>query len=117
MRNAEASFRATYRFGRKITFRPPGFHNHTNYGFAISIVSCSVNIIQSQIQRFLKDMGIEKIKTVGEKFDPNIHEAIETEEAGNKEDGLVVAELKPGYRFNGHLLRPASVKIAKKKLT
>lgn len=74
-----------------------------------------VDIIQMQIQRFLKDIGVEKIKAVGEKFDPNTHEAIETEEAGDKNDGLIVSELKPGYRINGRLLRPASVKIAKKK--
>ena len=44
-----------------------------------------------------------------------MHEAIETEEAKDKADGLVVAELKPGYRFNGRLLRPVSVRIAKNK--
>ena len=74
-----------------------------------------VDIIQIQIQRFLKDIGVEKIKAVGEKFDPNMHEAIETEEASGKDDGLIVSELKPGYRINGRLLRPASVKIAKHK--
>lgn len=73
-----------------------------------------VDMIQVQIQQFLKDIGIERIKTAGEKFDPNLHEAVETEESKDKEDGLIVAELKPGYRFNGRLLRPASVKIVKK---
>jgi len=74
-----------------------------------------VDMIQAQIQRFLKDIGVERIKVSGEKFDPHIHEAIETEDSGDdKEDGLIVAELKPGYRLNGRLLRPASVKIVKK---
>jgi len=73
-----------------------------------------VDMIQIQIQQFLKDIGIERIKTAGQKFDPNLHEAIETEESKDKEDGLIVAELKPGYKFNGRLLRPASVKIVKK---
>jgi molecular chaperone GrpE len=74
-----------------------------------------VDIIQMQIQRFLKDIGVEKIKAVGEKFDPNMHEAIETEETSDKDEGLIVSELKPGYKINGRLLRPASVKISKKK--
>ena len=74
-----------------------------------------VDMIQLQIQKFLKDIGLERIKSVGEKFDPHMHEAIETEESEDKDDGLVVAELKPGYRLNGRLLRPAMVKIAKKK--
>ena len=73
-----------------------------------------VDMIQVQIQEFLKNAGIERMKTVGEKFDPHLHEAVETEESKDKEDGLIVAELKPGYKFNGKLLRPASVKIVKK---
>jgi molecular chaperone GrpE len=73
-----------------------------------------VDMIQLQIQKFLKDIGLDRIKTVGEKFDPHVHEPIETEESKDKDDGLIVAELKPGYRFNGKLLRPASVKIVKK---
>lgn len=73
-----------------------------------------VDMIHAQIQKFLKDIGVEKIKTVGEKFDPNMHEAIETQEANDKDEGLITEELKPGYTFNGRLLRPASVKIVKK---
>lgn len=73
-----------------------------------------VNMIQDQIQKFLKDIGVERVKTVGEKFDPHIHEALEVEESGDKPDGIIVAELKSGYRLNGRLLRPASVKITKK---
>ncbi|MFA5147483.1 MAG: nucleotide exchange factor GrpE [Candidatus Omnitrophota bacterium] len=74
-----------------------------------------VGMIQGQIQIFLKGLGVERIKTVGEKFDPHMHEAIETEESVDKDDGTIVGELKPGYRLNGRLLRPAMVKIAKKK--
>lgn len=72
-----------------------------------------VDMIHTQIQKFLKDIGVEKIKSVGEKFDPNFHEAIETADIKDKEEGLVVEELKSGYTFNGRLLRPASVKIVK----
>jgi len=74
-----------------------------------------VDMIQAQIQDFLKDIGLERIKTAGEKFDPRLHEAVEVEESGDKGEGLIVAELKPGYKFNGRLLRPASVRIVKKK--
>lgn len=72
-----------------------------------------VDMIHLQIQKFLKDIGLEKVKSVGEKFDPNIHDAVETVDAKDKEEGLIVEELKPGYTFNGRLLRPASVKIVK----
>ena len=73
-----------------------------------------VDMIQLQMQGFLKDIGVERIKTAGERFDPNVHDPIEVEDAKDKDDGLVLAELKPGYRFNGKLLRPALVKISKK---
>lgn len=73
-----------------------------------------VDIIQSHIQKFLKEIGLEKIKAVGGKFDPHLHEAVEIEDSEDKED-VIVEELKPGYKLNGKLLRPASVKIAKKK--
>lgn len=73
-----------------------------------------VDMIQMQMQEFLKDIGIERIKAVGEKFDPNIHDPIEVEKS-DKDDEKVVAELKPGYKFNGKLLRPAMVKITKKE--
>lgn len=74
-----------------------------------------VDIIQAQIQRFLKDIGVEKVKAAGEKFDPHLHEVVEVDEAASAADDVIVEELKPGYRLNGMLLRPAMVKIAKKK--
>lgn len=75
-----------------------------------------VKMIQDQIQKFLKESGVERVKTLGEKFDPHLHEAVEVVEAPDKDEGLIVEELKPGYSLNGRLLRPASVKIAKKKI-
>ena len=72
-----------------------------------------VDMIHVLIQKFLKDIGVEKIKTVGEKFDPHFHEAVETVDQEDKDPGTIVEELKPGYTFNGKLLRPASVKIVK----
>jgi molecular chaperone GrpE len=73
-----------------------------------------VDMIHLQIQKFLKDIGVERIKTLGEKFDPHVHEAVETVDDKDKEEGVITEELKPGYKFNGKLLRPASVKIVKR---
>ena len=73
-----------------------------------------VDMIHVLIQKFLKDIGVEKIKTVGEKFDPHFHEAVETVDLKDKEEGMIVEELKPGYTFKGKLLRPASVKTVKR---
>jgi molecular chaperone GrpE len=75
-----------------------------------------VDMIHLQIQKFLKDIGVERIKTAGERFDPHLHEAVETEESKDMADGLIVSELKPGYKLNGRLLRPASVRIVKRQV-
>lgn len=73
-----------------------------------------VDMIHGQIQKFLKEIGVEKIKTIGEKFNPHLQEAVETADVDGKEEGLIVEELKSGYMLNGKLLRPAFVKIVKK---
>jgi molecular chaperone GrpE len=70
-------------------------------------------MIHVQIQKFLKDIGVERIKTAGAKFDPHVHEAVGTVEAADKEEGAIVEELKSGYTFNAKLLRPAAVRIVK----
>jgi molecular chaperone GrpE len=85
--------------------------------------------IKNQIIDFLKTQGIEEIKSVGEKFDPNFHEAVEQIKEKDKEPGTimgeedksssstfpsgqVIEEVQKGYKINGQLLRPAKVKVA-----
>ncbi len=69
--------------------------------------------IKKQIEGFLKDLSVEQIKTVGEKFDPNFHEAIEEVEVKNKETGVIVEEVEKGYTFQNKVIRPSKVKTAK----
>ena len=61
----------------------------------------------------LEENGVEKIKSVGEKFDPNIHEAVQVVETEDEPDDTVVEEVRAGFLLNGRLLRPAQVKVAK----
>jgi len=75
--------------------------------------------IKNQILDFLKSQGVEEIKSVREKFDPNLHEVMEEIEpfdaAQGKENepGTIIEEIQKGYKINGRLLRPAKVKIVK----
>jgi len=69
--------------------------------------------IRTQLQDFLKDRGLEEIKSLGEKFDPNFHEIMEEVETKNKEPGIVIEEIQKGYKIKNRLLRPAKVKISK----
>ena len=72
-----------------------------------------ISQVRVQLQDFLKKEGIEKIKTIGEKFDPNFHEALEKIQVENKESGKVIKEIQKGYTLNGQVIRPAKVKITK----
>jgi len=69
--------------------------------------------IKTQILDFLRIQGVEEIKTIGEKFDPNFHEAAEQVELKDKDSGIIVEEVQKGYKINGRLLKPAKVKVVK----
>ncbi|TSA44892.1 nucleotide exchange factor GrpE [bacterium] len=68
--------------------------------------------IVQQLEKVLLEMGVEKIKTVGEKFDPGQHEAVETIKS-EKEPGIIIEEIQTGYLLNGKVIRPAKVRVAK----
>ncbi len=70
-------------------------------------------MVSKEFHRILEGNGVEKIKTVGEEFDPNVHEAVFMEETDKYPEGAVVGEVRGGYMLNERLLRPAQVKIAK----
>lgn len=69
--------------------------------------------IKHQIQDFLKSQGVEEIKSIGEKFDPNFHEVVGEIEVNDKESGIIIEEIQKGYKINDRVLRPAKVKISK----
>lgn len=75
-----------------------------------------IDLVVNQFTRELKDNGVEAIPSIGKKFDPKAHEAILTEETEDTaQDGMVVEEFEPGYRFKEKLIKPAKVKIFKLK--
>jgi molecular chaperone GrpE len=72
-----------------------------------------IELVQKEFHRILDENGVEKIKTVGEKFDPHIHEAVAVIETDEHPDGMIIEEIRAGYTLNKRLLRPAQVKVAK----
>ena len=67
--------------------------------------------IKSQFDNFLKDVGVEEIKSIGEKFDPSIFESV-SEEESDQEEGMVISEIQKGYKIFGKVMRAAKVRIA-----
>ena len=72
-----------------------------------------LDISINQFKKILQDWGVEEVKTEGE-FDPQIHEAIEIIEG--EEDNKITQVLEKGYRLGDKILRPAKVKVAKRKV-
>ena len=67
----------------------------------------------SGFENALAAAGVEPIEAVGETFDPELHEAIETAEVVPEEEGKVIAQHTRGYRIGDRLLRPARVKVGR----
>ena len=74
-----------------------------------------VELINRQLNEVLESLGIQPIASVGERFDPHIHEAVVTEPSDKYEPDTVTEELARGYRIGDRLLRPAMVKVAARR--
>jgi molecular chaperone GrpE len=72
-----------------------------------------VEMILKELQKILKGEGIEKIDAVGKKFNPELHEAVMVTKTDKCAADTIVEELRPGYMFDGKVLRPSMVAVAK----
>ena len=72
-----------------------------------------VDLIHRQLLDVLEKRGVSTIDTVGEEFDPRVHQAVATEATTDHRDGEVIEELRRGYMIRGRLLRAAMVRVAK----
>ncbi|HEY4510464.1 MAG TPA: nucleotide exchange factor GrpE [Candidatus Paceibacterota bacterium] len=75
-----------------------------------------IEYLHAQFMDILKSHGIEPIESVGRLFNPQEHESLEEIELDNGEkEGMVIEEVRRGYKLHGSLLRPSQVKVAKRK--
>jgi len=72
-----------------------------------------IRSIATSIEAALTSAGVEPIESVGEEFDPELHEAVDTAETGGEMDGKVIEEYSRGFRIGDRLLRPARVKVGR----
>jgi molecular chaperone GrpE len=72
-----------------------------------------IRSIASAFEAALTNAGVEPIQSVGEEFNPELHEAVDTEETGSEMDGKVIEEYSRGFRMGDRLLRPARVKVGR----
>ena len=72
-------------------------------------ISKETEAFNSLLQSILENLQLEEVGTVGESFDPSIHEAVEHTGEGDLQ--VVDAVLRKGYMFQGNLIRPSMVKV------
>lgn len=70
-----------------------------------------VEMLSKQLSDVLVKNGLEPIQAVGEKFDPNFHEAVMRAADEEKEDDTIAEELQKGYKVRGRVIRPSMVKV------
>jgi molecular chaperone GrpE len=71
-----------------------------------------IALIQRELLKVLERVGVTRYSAMGERFDPNRHEATGRVVSANQPPDTVVAELGAGYMLNGRVLRPAQVLVA-----
>ncbi len=71
-----------------------------------------IKITIKNLQDSLAEVGVQRVETEGQEFDPSVMEVVTT---GDGEENMVLEELRPGFTLNGKLVRPAQVKVGKKE--
>lgn len=71
-----------------------------------------VQMTLTQFREVLHSMGVEEIKALGEKFDPNLHAAVAHEEDENYGENEVILEMLKGYKYKDKVIRHSMVKVA-----
>jgi molecular chaperone GrpE len=72
-----------------------------------------IELIYRQFLDALQKLGVQPIVSVGQPFDPRVHEAIEMVDTAEAKDHQVLEELQRGYKYKERLLRPAMVRVAR----
>jgi molecular chaperone GrpE len=76
-------------------------------------ISAGLSAIYQRLAGLLEAQGVTPFESVGQPFDPALHEAVGSVESNEQESGAVIDELRRGYRWGEELLRPARVRVAR----
>jgi molecular chaperone GrpE len=78
-----------------------------------SPIVIGMEMIERQLRDFLAGAGVEVVAAEGAKFDPHIHEAVGQEASAEIAEGLVIRQMRKGYKLRDRLLRAAMVVVSK----
>ena len=77
-----------------------------------SPIYSGMSLVLKQLKDFLAENGLQPIEAVGQKFDPNLHEAIGHESSAEVPEETVIRQTRRGYRLKDRLLRPSAVVVS-----
>jgi molecular chaperone GrpE len=81
---------------------------------AVKSLADGVRLSLAAIQKRIAELGAERIRVEGERFDPHVAEAVDTVAVADAEgDGVVVQEVRSGYRIGERVIRPARVRVGR----
>ncbi len=86
-------------------------HNEADFSALLEGVRVTAGLFESRMQ----NMGLKPIVSIGQEFDPEVHEAVEIVPVSEDQDNIVIDEYQTGYRFGEKLLRPARVRVGRGK--
>jgi molecular chaperone GrpE len=78
-----------------------------------SPILMGMDMVAKQLADFLTGSGVEPVNGEGQPFDPNLHEAVAQEASETVAEGVIVRQLRRGYKLRERLLRPATVVVSK----
>ena len=74
-----------------------------------------LSLIIKNIESMFKEQSVEIINSIGNPFDPNLHESIAYTENSDIDDNVIISETQSGYKIHGQVLRPSKVNVCKNK--
>lgn len=86
--------------------------NSLNAESEANLLFQSLTLMRQQLSDSLAQVGLTRLNTVGQPFDPSLHEAIARQESADAQEDSVLAETLAGYLLHDRLLRPAQVVVA-----
>jgi molecular chaperone GrpE len=80
-------------------------------GGTVEQLRTGIDLIVKQMEEVLRSLNVQPVETVGTRFDPRFHEALESVDRTDLPDHQVLEEVRRGYRIRDRLLRPALVRV------
>lgn len=86
---------------------------HAEDGPDAKVIVDGITLILDQLRKCLEGFDVKHIVAMGEKFNPNLHEAVSQVESPDHDEGVVMAEVQKGYMIRDRLLRPSCVVVSR----